>query len=256
MRAKLVAPVVLIVLSLLSNSANAFSFGSFGYNKVFVMGSNEDRRVTISFFTLENDEIVVRMYAHYDKDDIKVEVHPEEFTISKKAELDRWVALGNEYVPVKDVTVEIKTRSKMSKNEYQVVVTAVATKVNKGNFQGVTAKVSQAREFVYKIIPRERRLTPFQILRNTTANFTSMVAPIIKIFSSSGILAAPKTGEVLVKEIKRNVSERNEPTNLGGFANETTQNYYELERKKISSEKIIQTIIFFALLTGLAFVIK
>ena len=171
----------------------------------------------ISFFTLGDDPVNVKIKAEY-PEDLSVTIIPDSFTLHKEVTTSPyecakcgWFVLkdGKTFAKTTPVYIHVRIPSKISRNLYEVKLIATATSSGSTPTAGMSQSLVQSREFTLKAFVSGSIETPslnytkpetLTIKKVGTANTTTTPPGIMNI---TGLI--PKGWITLPKEQKENV---------------------------------------------------
>jgi len=155
MRRKTVFILVSILLSLSPVFSATINLGSIGDVTELRINKGGEGVFQLSFFTLGEDPVKVKIMAEY-PDDLKVDIIPEEFVLRKEVttspytcERCGWFVLkdGKTYAKTTPVFIHVRVPYIISRNIYKIKVTALATSLNEESPSGMGQTITQSREF-------------------------------------------------------------------------------------------------------------
>ncbi|MEA3255724.1 MAG: hypothetical protein U9Q22_07825 [Candidatus Altiarchaeota archaeon] len=154
---KIVVPLVLFICFMNTVSAGITLGSTSGENHLKLMKGDIGRFKTM-FFNLGDNPLSLELTAEHPKD-LKVEISPNKLTLNSEVTSDpncvdcEWFILkdGRSYARVHPVYIYVKIPLGVTKNHYNLKITAIASDINEKETEGVTQSLVQVREFTFSI---------------------------------------------------------------------------------------------------------
>lgn len=141
------------IILLLSTLVSAdITLGSIADVNYLTLNPGEIGEFKASFFSLGDDAINIKLTAEY-PDDLRVEMHPEEFTIDSEITGSpnsggEWFVLrdGKTYARTYPVRIYVRIPSQISRNLYRIKIIATAKNTEELSKKGIRQSLAQVRE--------------------------------------------------------------------------------------------------------------
>ncbi|MFB6076425.1 MAG: hypothetical protein ABEK17_04745 [Candidatus Aenigmatarchaeota archaeon] len=221
---------LLIIPNTLSKSN--IPLGSVGYSDQFTMFPGEEKSVKLSFFNYGDETLYVDVQIVGDFE-IGTSVTPESFVLENTKEVTsgtgkhEWVIIGDKYVKAVPVKVKMSVPDNLdeiTRNTYNIKVIAVASK-NKPSGEGITGKVSQVREYTYRInIPGD--------VNTTSGNYSATIETEKFYREYKNVEREPVGGGEGNININDDSNQGDENTNQGNDQSETPSGYFSLNNNE------------------------
>jgi hypothetical protein len=178
----LLTTAILVLALSLANVSGKSCLGHTVEIDSLVLGKGEIGEYAVSFFNLCEDPINLELSTEYPSD-LRVEIHPPQIilkseitNIPSKCEDCSWFILSNggypgRYAKTHPIRIYVKIPSEVSRNLYNLKITATATTASSGG-QGLRQQLAQVREIYLKAYVGGTVEKPPQQFNNTQIPLT------------------------------------------------------------------------------------
>lgn len=154
---KIIVSLVLFICFMNTVSASITLGSTSGENHLKLV-KGDIGRFKVMFFNLGDDSLSLELTAEHHKD-LKVEIHSENLILNSEVTRNpdcvdcEWFILkdGRTYARVYPVYIYVKIPLGITKNRYNLKLTAIASDINEKETEGVTQSLVQVREFTFSI---------------------------------------------------------------------------------------------------------
>ena len=154
---KIMVSLVLFICFMNTASAGITLGSTSGENHLKLM-KGDIGRFKVMFFNLGDDPLLLELTAEHHKN-LKVEINPNKLTLNSEVTSDpncvdcEWFILkdGRTYARVHPAYIYVKIPPGITKNRYNLKITAIASDMTEKGTEGVTQSLVQVREFTFSI---------------------------------------------------------------------------------------------------------